>query len=102
MRRTPMDDDRMATMAEATRLTREGRIAEATTLIQRTVGCPEPGSTTTGARSPSRPAGRSLGKGLTALVRHGAEKVHVVPPGAQFLSLRHKGAAGSRTYRLYV
>jgi poly(hydroxyalkanoate) depolymerase family esterase len=100
-----MDEDRMTTMAEATRLTREGRLSEAMTLIQRTVGSPAPSSTATGARSPSRPAGRSLGslgKGLPALAIHGRKKVHVVPPGAQFLSLQHTGAAGSRPYKLYV
>ena len=61
-----MDEDRMATMAEATRLTREGRLSEATTLIQRTMGSPAPGSTVTGARSPSRPAGREAGDGDAA------------------------------------
>ncbi|HWD73216.1 MAG TPA: PHB depolymerase family esterase [Actinomycetota bacterium] len=97
-----MDEDRMATMAEATRLTREGRLSEATTLIRRTLGSPAPGSTATGARSPFRPPARSLGKGLPALAIHGRKKLPVVPPGAQFLSLRHTGAAGSRPYRLYV
>jgi poly(hydroxyalkanoate) depolymerase family esterase len=102
MRRTPMDEDRMATMAEATRLTREGRLSEAMTLIQRTVGSPAPSSTGPGARTPSRPPGRSLGKGLPGLAIHGRKKVLVVPPGAQFLSLQHTGPEGSRPYKLYV
>jgi len=96
-----MDEDRMATMAEATRLTREGRLSEAMTLIQRTVGSPAPSSTATGARSPCRP-GRALGRGLPGLALHGRKRVHEVPPGAQFLSLQHTGPAGSRPYKLYV
>jgi poly(hydroxyalkanoate) depolymerase family esterase len=103
-----MDDDRMATMAEATRLTREGRIPEAMTLIQRTISVPS--SDTTGAERPSRPAGRPLGKGLPVLAMHGPEKVlprrhrapAVLPPGAEFLDVQYTGTAGSRTYRLYV
>ena len=91
-----MDEDRMATMAEATRLTREGRLSEAMTLIQRTAGSPPSSSTAPGARSASRPAGRALGKGLPGLAIHGRKRVHVVPPGAQFLSLQHTGPAGSR------
>src|SRR5207237_6135886 len=100
--RRPMDDDRLATLADATRLTRAGRLSEATTRIRRTLRSPAPSSTATGPRSPSRPAARSLGKGLPALAINGRKKGQVVPPGARFLSLQHTGAAGSRPYRLYV
>jgi poly(hydroxyalkanoate) depolymerase family esterase len=93
-----MDDDRMAIMAEATRLTREGRIPEAMTLIQGTLS--GPGSQTPGP-----------GNGMPVLTLQGPEKVRpmpgrrapdVLPPGAQFINFQHTGAAGSRTYRLYV
>jgi hypothetical protein len=37
-----MDQQMIGGMAEATRLTREGRVLEATALIQRTLGVPSP------------------------------------------------------------
>lgn len=93
-----MDEDRMSTMTEATRLTREGRISEAMTLIQGTLS--GPGSQTPGS-----------GNGLPVLAMQGPEKVRsmpgrrgpdVLPAGAQFINFQHTGPAGSRTYKLYV
>jgi poly(hydroxyalkanoate) depolymerase family esterase len=123
-----MDEDRMATMAEATRLTREGRIPEAMTLIQRTLGsrgggggpsegvdgrtrAPVPSFRTTETGSPSRVAGRSPDNALPVLAVHGLKHVRparanggldVRSPGAQFIDCRYTNAAGARTYKLYV
>jgi poly(hydroxyalkanoate) depolymerase family esterase len=101
-----MDEDRMSTMTEATRLTREGRIPEAMTLIQGALSGPAsqtPASQNAGPRTP--------GKGFPVLAMQGPEKVRPLrvrrgpdplPAGAQFISFHHTGAAGSRTYKLYV
>jgi poly(hydroxyalkanoate) depolymerase family esterase len=93
----------MATMAEATRLTRQGRIAEATALIQRNLGIAAP-------QAPShwRPhRGDSLP--VLALPRlrrpgpgRGARDVDPSSPGGQFLDSAYTNAAGTRTYKLYV
>jgi poly(hydroxyalkanoate) depolymerase family esterase len=72
-----MQDD----MAEATRLTRSGRLAEATAAIQRALGRkPGPGG------APGRPAPPPA------------------PPGGegQFLERSFTGPAGTRNYKLYV
>lgn len=73
-------------MAEATRLTRQGRLGEATRLIQRHLGSahnvvatPRPAN----VRAAPRPRLRETGPG-------------------QFLTSSYSNAAGSRTYRLYV
>jgi poly(hydroxyalkanoate) depolymerase family esterase len=93
-----MDEDRMSTMTEATRLTREGRISEAMTLLQGTLSGP-------GLQTPGP------GNGLPVLAMQGPEKVRslpdrrgpdVLPAGAQFINFQHTGPAGSRTYKLYV
>ena len=85
-----MDARQMSAMVEATRLTRQGRLAEATALIQRTLtSAPAPqrapdgyGPATPAARQPAAPAAnRSPGR---------------------FDSYSYTGAAGSRAYRLYV
>jgi poly(hydroxyalkanoate) depolymerase family esterase len=101
-----MDDDRMSTMAEATRLTREGRISEAMTLIQGGLSGPAsqtPASQNAGPQTP--------GKGFPMLAMQEPEKVRPLrgrrgpdplPAGAQFISFHHTGAAGSRAYKLYV
>lgn len=75
----------MTAMAEATRLTREGRLTEATRLIQRHLGTDRAGSDTgtPPVRAPRKPPRRSAGPG-------------------QFLTSSYSNAAGSRTYRLYV
>jgi poly(hydroxyalkanoate) depolymerase family esterase len=71
-------------MAEATRLTRGGRLAEATALIQRTLG----GRTLGPKGGPARPD-----PGPTTLPH---------PEGARFLDGSFTNAAGTRSYKLYV
>jgi poly(hydroxyalkanoate) depolymerase family esterase len=85
-----MDENRMSTMAEATRLTREGRISEAMTLIQGGLS---------GPRGVPVPATQGPEKVLPPRGRRGPDPL---PPGAQFISFHHTEAAGSRTYKLYV
>jgi poly(hydroxyalkanoate) depolymerase family esterase len=93
----------MATMADATRLTRQGRIDEATALIQHHLGIAAP-------QKPSRwrPHG---GDSLPVLAlqrlrrpgpRRGARDVDPSSPGGQFLDSSYTSAAGTRTYKLYV
>ncbi|HEV7687574.1 MAG TPA: esterase, partial [Acidimicrobiia bacterium] len=56
-----MDDVRMATMAEATRLTGQGRLTEATTLIQRNLGIAPPARGRVLALQPLRSPGPRRG-----------------------------------------
>jgi poly(hydroxyalkanoate) depolymerase family esterase len=70
-------------MAEATRLTRGGRLAEATALIQRALGR-GPGPTETPPRPGSAPEPGRPG------------------PGGRFLDGTYRNAAGTRSYKLYV
>ena len=91
----------MAAMADATRLTRQGRLAEATALIQRNLGIARhasPGligddavdSSPVPTLVPLRRAGRR-GRG----VEH-------TSPGGAFLNRSYTNRAGTRAYRLYV
>jgi poly(hydroxyalkanoate) depolymerase family esterase len=119
----------MATIAAATRLTRQGRLAEATALIQRNLGIARagvgpfsllegaggrvdaPGSSPgTTARHPSgwRPRRRDS---LPVLApdrltrpgpRRGGRYVDASSPGGQFLGSSYTNAAGTRLYKLYV
>jgi poly(hydroxyalkanoate) depolymerase family esterase len=85
-----MPDKLNDTMAEATRLTRAGRVADATALIQRTLGS-RPGPDPTAASSapgwprpgsaPGRPRPRA---------------------GTRLLDGSYRNAAGARGYKLYV
>ncbi|MGD0476227.1 MAG: PHB depolymerase family esterase [Candidatus Velthaea sp.] len=82
-----------ADMAEATRLTRQGRLSEATTLIQQILS---------GTKSPHvTPESRANARLTTA------EEVVCVPrrspgPHGAFTAHAYRGAAGSRDYKLYV
>jgi poly(hydroxyalkanoate) depolymerase family esterase len=77
-----MPDQLHDPMTEATRLTRAGRLTEATALIQRTLGRqPGPGPGGPTPAGPGRPE---------------------TPAGARLLDGSHRNAAGSRSYRLYV
>jgi poly(hydroxyalkanoate) depolymerase family esterase len=78
-RKQHMQDD----MAEATRLTRGGRLAEATALIQRALGR-GPGPTKTPPRPGPAPEPGRPG------------------PGGRFLDGTYQDAAGTRSYKLYV
>jgi poly(hydroxyalkanoate) depolymerase family esterase len=91
------------TMAEATRLTRAGRLAEATGLIQRALGRgPARGDGTAapprGQRT-RRPA--PGGRGPAARPRQARPPVRV-PEGARYVEGSFTNAAGSRGYKLYV
>jgi poly(hydroxyalkanoate) depolymerase family esterase len=113
-----MDYDRNATMADALRLTREGRLTEATALIQQGLGG-------IGQPMPARPAparlqaqlpldlplGRPVGLlGNSGLVRPSLNRSGSSPaaaaaasaPGGEIRHLIHSEAAGSRTYHLYI
>src|SRR4029453_16000913 len=76
-----MPDQLNDSMAEATRLTRAGRLADATAMIQRSLSSGQPGSGTT-----SRP-GRSA-PGPAA--------------GTRLVDGSYRNAAGTRGYKLYV
>jgi poly(hydroxyalkanoate) depolymerase family esterase len=66
-------------MAEATRLTRSGRLTDATALIKRTLGRAPAATPPAPAPGPDRPG-----------------------PGGRFLDLSYRSAAGARGYKLYV
>lgn len=112
-----MSSDFAAGMAEATRMTRDGRLAEATTLIQRLLrGAPAAApALSPDAPPPAEAAPRAAGRRprlretLRRLLERSraldAEEVAPPPPvpaGARFEAGRHEGALGARDYRLYV
>lgn len=73
----------MAAVADATQLTRRGRVVEATALIQRTLGIAPPAAP---VASPAQPAPKRTARSS----------------GGQFPTLSYSNPAGTRTYRLYV
>jgi poly(hydroxyalkanoate) depolymerase family esterase len=97
-------------MAEATRLTREGRLNEAMALLQGRGGAlPAPAAESPSpARAPHPTLPASLLDKLRSLPRAGPRKAGVtadapaVPAGARFESRRHRSQGHSRGYRLYV
>lgn len=76
-----MDAPQMPGMAEATRLTRDGRLADATRLIQRTLA-----HSAMAPRAVATLHGPGIAKG----------------PAGRFDTSSYVNAAGARTYRLYV
>jgi poly(hydroxyalkanoate) depolymerase family esterase len=101
---TAIDPTMSADMREATRLTREGRLAEATALMQRLVrggrlfdvaGVSSPGSPETAA------SGTAAGLGGVAGLSRARNGVRI-PDGAHFVTATYTGAAGSRGYKLYI
>jgi poly(hydroxyalkanoate) depolymerase family esterase len=110
----------MSDIEEATRLTRAGRLAEATALLRRAMGGgpapdappapgPAPRANPFGDRKPRifdvlPETGDVLPDPLRAL--HGRLRPQpaspALPEGARFLSLSCRTAAGSRDYRLYI
>lgn len=91
-----MDQERMGIMAEATRLTREGRIPEAMTLIQGSLGSSEAPVSVPDVPGPRLQATKQI------RTRRGARVAPSGPPGSRFLSAQYANAAGSRTYKLYI
>jgi poly(hydroxyalkanoate) depolymerase family esterase len=100
-------------LAEATRLTRAGRLGEATALLRRLLpGSAAPGSTDApGAADPvagTRHARSHLPDALRGLVERakGVGKAPrpeaKLPPGARFVAKSSSGPAGTRAYKLYV
>ncbi|HEX6757739.1 MAG TPA: PHB depolymerase family esterase [Propionibacteriaceae bacterium] len=129
-----MNDDLNATMADALRLTRDGRLTEATALLQQRLGgagqaapaqptgmlhsllkahpsgLPQAGGLLDGLQTrlpvdlPVGLAGNSP-LGLPGLVQPGgsaAAATAASAPGGEIRHLTHTGAAGSRTYDLYI
>jgi poly(hydroxyalkanoate) depolymerase family esterase len=108
-----MQDGRLSTMMEATRLTREGKLAEATALLQR-------GSLAPQARPPLGHSGLGLGKvgleGSASLrdllsrlphqVRVNPKRHRSVDPGpplpGRWLTGSYANQAGQRDYKLYA
>lgn len=113
-----MNDDRQASMAEATRLTQAGQLAEATALIQRKLGKGQPPATAAGRAVPTgQPVLKAAGRGLArAAGERLLEKVHrgsdapaakpmqassPVLPGT-FVDAHHSGPSDTRRYKLYL
>jgi poly(hydroxyalkanoate) depolymerase family esterase len=116
-----MDDNRNATMAEALRLTRDGRLAEASALLQQGLGGAPIGTAaqpvlTRLSRHPQAfgagdlldelqtrlPAGLP-GKNLLRPSGAGAGAAEAASaPGGEILHLTHMEAPGSRRYDLYI
>ena len=89
-------------LAEATRLTREGRLAEATTLLRDQLGGAL-GSMKAGvapAGTQAQPGMLDRLRGLVGGVR--APNPGPLPTGARFEERRYAAAAGARPYKLYV
>jgi poly(hydroxyalkanoate) depolymerase family esterase len=108
-----MDARQMTAMAEATRLTRQGRLLEATSLIQRTLGGPaltqrSPDAPSAGeATRPRRILPRWIPRRRTVPSRSTADLHRPATPGvrgsaAQFDAFSYTNAGGTRAYRLYV
>jgi poly(hydroxyalkanoate) depolymerase family esterase len=93
-----MEARQLEAMAEATRLTRQGRLAEATALIQQTLASPGAASSGWTRRLRAFPGRSAAGPVLAG---------RSAPPaagrtGSRFDSFSYSGAAGTRAYRLYV
>ncbi len=91
-----MDDPR--TMFEAARLTREGRLVEATALLQRTLGTGHDGGL-----GPLRTTAGRLRDAIPSRFRPGTAGATAGPaPGGEVRHLRHTAPEGTRAYDLYV
>ena len=109
-----MNNDRNAIMADALRLTRSGRLMEATALLQQglegaghtALSQPMPAMWQSGV--PDRPPARLLGNSpmvRPSLVGSGgsaAAAAAASAPGGEIRHLIHSAAAGSRAYHLYI
>jgi poly(hydroxyalkanoate) depolymerase family esterase len=87
-------------MADALRLVRDGRLAEATAVLRHRVGAPDPD---TDARPPVNDLLSKLPTRLPPSDVSESDRVATAAaPGGQVRHLRYSGPAGSRTYDLYV
>jgi poly(hydroxyalkanoate) depolymerase family esterase len=101
-----MNDQMQAAMAEATRLTRAGRLAEATALIQRTLGgIPAPMERYTHADVPNEAGVRVVEVTPTLpepTIQRETEATPSSQPGGKFVDGTYTNTAGTRTYKLYI
>src|SRR6266480_471313 len=101
-----MNDQMQAAMAEATRLTRTGRLAEATVLIQRTLG----GISTPIERFTRADVSNEAGVRVVEVtptlpeptIQGGTEAFPSSQPGGKFVDGAYRNTAGTRTYKLYI
>jgi poly(hydroxyalkanoate) depolymerase family esterase len=101
-------------MTEATRLTHQGRLAEATALIQRTLGAgPSPARTSNDpadADDPIEAAFRAVGASPTGRAMPDPQPAAAAPAAepsgtalaGQFVERSYTGQAGTRAYKLYI
>src|SRR6266480_1164853 len=101
-----MNDQMQAAMAEATRLTRTGRLAEATVLIQRTLGgISAPIERFTRADVPNEAGVRVVEVTPTLpepTIQGGTESSPPSQPGGKFVDGAYSNTARTRTYKLYI
>jgi poly(hydroxyalkanoate) depolymerase family esterase len=95
-----MDSRRMIAMAEATRLTRQGRLVEATALIQRTLGVTRqtPDAPSAGMQTRTAPSRGALGLSRP----HRSADPAMERRAGRFEAFSYANASGTRDYRLYV
>lgn len=105
-----MDNRRLATMAEATRLTRAGRLADATALIQRILRN-HPATEAAEGPADGAPASRSTHPHglllppvqLPRLLRKPASQASAAAPlPGELINLSYRNEAGQRSYKIYV
>jgi poly(hydroxyalkanoate) depolymerase family esterase len=95
-------------MAEALKLTRAGRLSDALAVMQRTLGLPPSSGLSVGSLIPT--ATRGGAPGAVRLIDTLRDKRAAKPgaaeaaaaPGGEIRHLAHTGAAGTRSYDLYV
>jgi len=107
-----MNARQMAAMAEATRLTRQGRLLEATALIQQSLAGPvvtrRPPDAPSEEETGSTPGRHPRRRALPSLVPLGLRRPHrpvsptAMPAAGRFDAHSCTNAAGTRAYRLYV
>src|SRR6516225_5114401 len=101
-----MNDQMQAAMAEATRLTRAGRLAEATALIQRTLGgISAPIDRFTRADVPDEAGVRVVEITPTLpepAIQVETEASYSSPSRVKFVDGAYSNTAGTRSYKLYI